>query len=387
RRVEVEAESLYRGYGRTIADDRADLGNAVIGRGGVGLVHARGGAVGQRARRRGGDDDRDGGAGTCGHAADSEGQDAAHGRDPVSGRDEGHARRERVGQGHAGRTRRTVVGHRERISHVIARVTEPGAVLESAKSGAGGSTTWPIGLLVSVLFRRIGLLVSVLLSAKKENNWCQFCFQRKTELTPIIDTNYPPRMHSEMMKGYNRADERAKAVVAEVRAIASEVGWSPAQVALAWLRQRPMSVIPIVGARRLEQFKDNLACLDLTLDGLQVKRLDSASHVESGFPHDLYERDLVKGSSMARCETRSTCDPNRAAGTDGQHVPLHEQDIEEASSLFDVNIKGGVLPHVHEVRDRADAQDRRRGDREHVVDLRAQRLPWLVAVHGHEARR
>src|SRR5208282_2797794 len=202
-----------------------------------------------------------------------------------------------------------------------------------------------------------------------------------------IDTNYPPRMHSEMMKGYNRADERAKAVVAEVRAIASEVGWSPAQVALAWLRQRPMSVIPIVGARRLEQFKDNLACLDLTLDGLQVKRLDSASHVESGFPHDLYERDLVKGSSMARCETRSTCDPNRAAGTDVQHVPLHEQDIEEASSLFDVNIKGGVLPHVHEVRDRADAQDRRRGDREHVVDLRAQRLPWLVAVHGHEARR
>jgi len=98
-----------------------------------------------------------------------------------------------------------------------------------------------------------------------------------------------------MMKGYNRADERAKAVVAEVRAIASEVGWSPAQVALAWLRQRPMSVIPIVGARRLEQFKDNLACLDLTLDGLQVKRLDSASHVESGFPHDFYEQDLVKG--------------------------------------------------------------------------------------------
>jgi NAD(P)-dependent dehydrogenase (short-subunit alcohol dehydrogenase family) len=28
------------------------------------------------------------------------------------------------------------------------------------------------------------------------------------------------------------------------------------------------------------------------------------------------------------------------AGTDGQQVPLHEQDIEEASFLFDVNIKG-----------------------------------------------
>src|SRR5208282_1637322 len=136
RRVEVEAESLYRGYGRTIADDRADLGNAVIGRGGVGLVHARGGAVGQRARRRGGDDDRDGGAGTCGHAADSEGQDAAHGRDPVSGRDEGHARRERVGQGHAGRTRRTVVGHRERISHVIAQGDRAGGRARERQVGS-----------------------------------------------------------------------------------------------------------------------------------------------------------------------------------------------------------------------------------------------------------
>jgi aryl-alcohol dehydrogenase-like predicted oxidoreductase len=103
------------------------------------------------------------------------------------------------------------------------------------------------------------------------------------------------RMNSEMMKGFNRADERAKAVVAEVRAVAGEVGRSPAQVALAWLRQRAVPVIPIVGARRVEQFKDNLACLDLKLDGSQVQRLDSASHAELGFPYDLYERDLVKG--------------------------------------------------------------------------------------------
>jgi hypothetical protein len=54
-------------------------------------------------------------------------------------------------------------------------------------------------------------------------------------------------------------------------------------------------VIPIVGARRLAQFRDNLACLDLKLDGAQLKRLDSASHVELGFPHDFYDRDMVKG--------------------------------------------------------------------------------------------
>src|SRR5881392_2067627 len=69
------------------------------------------------------------------------------------------------------------------------------------------------------------------------------------------------RMNSEMMKGFARADERTRAVVAEVRAIAGEVGRSPAQVSLAWLRHRPIPVIPIIGARRMEQFKDNLASL------------------------------------------------------------------------------------------------------------------------------
>ena len=103
------------------------------------------------------------------------------------------------------------------------------------------------------------------------------------------------RMNSEMMKGHLRADERALAVVAEVREVAAEAGRSPAQVALAWLRQRPIPIIPIVGARRLEQFRDNLASLDLKLDESQVRRLDAASRVELGFPHDFYARDLVKG--------------------------------------------------------------------------------------------
>ncbi len=67
------------------------------------------------------------------------------------------------------------------------------------------------------------------------------------------------------------------------------------KVALAWLRQRPLPIIPIVGARRLEQFRDNLACLDLKLDASQVERLDAASRIELGFPHDFYTRDMVKG--------------------------------------------------------------------------------------------
>jgi aryl-alcohol dehydrogenase-like predicted oxidoreductase len=103
------------------------------------------------------------------------------------------------------------------------------------------------------------------------------------------------RMNSEMMKGFDSAGERARAIVAEVQTVAREVGRSSAQVALAWLRQRSLPVIPIIGARRMEQFKDNLACLDLTLNEAQAGRLDAASQVELGFPHDFYSRDMVKG--------------------------------------------------------------------------------------------
>jgi aryl-alcohol dehydrogenase-like predicted oxidoreductase len=103
------------------------------------------------------------------------------------------------------------------------------------------------------------------------------------------------RMNSEMMKDFNPGGDRVRTVVAVVQEVARELGRSPAQVALAWLRHRPVPVIPIVGARRVEQLRDNLACLELKLDASQVERLDTVSHIELGFPHDFYARDMVKG--------------------------------------------------------------------------------------------
>jgi aryl-alcohol dehydrogenase-like predicted oxidoreductase len=102
------------------------------------------------------------------------------------------------------------------------------------------------------------------------------------------------RMNSEMMKGFQLSADRANAVVHEVLAVAKECGRSPAQVSLAWLRQQSIPVIPIIGARRMEQFKDNLACIDLRLDATQMERLDAVSRIELGFPHDFYTRDMVR---------------------------------------------------------------------------------------------
>ena len=68
--------------------------------------------------------------------------------------------------------------------------------------------------------------------------------------------------------------------------MAEEVGRTPAQVALNWVRQGSGVIVPLVGARTLEQLEDNLGCLEFTLEDNQKARLDEVSHIEPGFPHD-----------------------------------------------------------------------------------------------------
>ncbi len=56
--------------------------------------------------------------------------------------------------------------------------------------------------------------------------------------------------------------------------LCAELGIAPAVVALAWLRDRPGVVAPIVGARTLDQLDDALGSLDVTLDADTNRRLD-----------------------------------------------------------------------------------------------------------------
>jgi len=104
----------------------------------------------------------------------------------------------------------------------------------------------------------------------------------------------PGRMNGEMMKDFLPEQQRADRVVAAVKSVADEADSSLAQVALAWLRSRPVPVIPIIGARKLSQLQDNLASLEVTLSSDQVQTLDEASGIELGFPYDLYRRELPR---------------------------------------------------------------------------------------------
>jgi len=96
------------------------------------------------------------------------------------------------------------------------------------------------------------------------------------------------RMNSETMKTFMPEQQRATRIVAAVKIVSEQTGCSMAQVALAWLRYRPVPVIPIIGARKLTQLQDNLANLDLELSAEHLKSLEEASRVELGFPQDLY---------------------------------------------------------------------------------------------------
>ncbi len=76
--------------------------------------------------------------------------------------------------------------------------------------------------------------------------------------------------------------------------IAHEIGRSPAQVALNWLLQQPGGIIPIIGARRESQFKDNLACIDFALGDEQLQKLNDVSAISLGFPHDFLKSQMVQ---------------------------------------------------------------------------------------------
>jgi len=91
-----------------------------------------------------------------------------------------------------------------------------------------------------------------------------------------------------------RLTDRNLAIATVVGDVATECGVQPPQIALAWLRQRSNSIVPIVGARNASQLLENLACLDVTMSAGQIKRIDDISAISLGFPHDFLAGDNIK---------------------------------------------------------------------------------------------
>jgi aryl-alcohol dehydrogenase-like predicted oxidoreductase len=84
------------------------------------------------------------------------------------------------------------------------------------------------------------------------------------------------------VEAYDRRgkSERTWAVIDAVQGIAEKRSVSMAQVALAWLADRPTVTSVILGARTTEQLEDNLGAADLHLSPEETAQLDAASDPE-----------------------------------------------------------------------------------------------------------
>ncbi len=101
-------------------------------------------------------------------------------------------------------------------------------------------------------------------------------------------------------------------VIEAVATIAGELATTPAAVSLAWLRARPGTVVPILGARRLGHLTDNLAGLDVTLTPQQLWTLDELSAPTLNYPAPLHgplRAMLQFGGSTVDGETSTVYPP------------------------------------------------------------------------------
>lgn len=85
-------------------------------------------------------------------------------------------------------------------------------------------------------------------------------------------------------------DERNRNIALVVDAAADRLEVSSSQVALAWVMSR--GVIPIVGATRPQQMRENLAAIGVVLDAETLAELDAASAFDAGHPYAMLDWDM-----------------------------------------------------------------------------------------------
>ena len=87
------------------------------------------------------------------------------------------------------------------------------------------------------------------------------------------------------------------ALVERLRAIASDVGATPAQIAIAWVAAQGENIVPLVGARRRDRLAEALGATKVTLTPAQLTALDKA------FPPDVAAGTGYAAEQMAHLDS------------------------------------------------------------------------------------
>ena len=146
------------------------------------------------------------------------------------------------------------------------------------------------------------------LEVSRAHGWAEYCCiqQFHTYLRPRRGTRFEPQVvankdlldccsvlnlpllaYSPFLRGAYAREEYARherflcadsdARVAALKAVAAETGATANQVVLTWMLHSDPLVIPIVGASKLEQIRENLGEPDVHLSREQMDRLDNAA--------------------------------------------------------------------------------------------------------------
>lgn len=91
-----------------------------------------------------------------------------------------------------------------------------------------------------------------------------------------------------------KLNERNLTIATEVATIAKEIGCTASQLAIKWVMKQKGLIIPIIGARTENQLKDNIGALAIELTDEHMKRLDTISAIELGFPHEFTTRESIR---------------------------------------------------------------------------------------------
>ena len=100
--------------------------------------------------------------------------------------------------------------------------------------------------------------------------------------------------NKEMQQFLPKDTARSERIITTLKKIAKELNCTPSRLALAWLNHREVRVIPIIGARKLDQLNDNMEAAQLKLSPQQLSALNDASNIELGFPHDFFNLQMVR---------------------------------------------------------------------------------------------
>jgi aryl-alcohol dehydrogenase-like predicted oxidoreductase len=79
-------------------------------------------------------------------------------------------------------------------------------------------------------------------------------------------------------------------VIDTLQEIGKKRGKTLAQIALNWILKQPGVTAPIIGARTMEQLKDNLGSTEWTLSEDEMEKIKNASRIPLPYPYRFVER-------------------------------------------------------------------------------------------------